>query len=101
MSGRNTRFKKDKNYNKKLIKNLRKNNLAIEINNILDKTVKEMYEIYISNAIPEYSLNNDLIKLKKKENDNDNINKYENIASKLIEIVINKKSRNRWKLLYK
>ena len=101
VSGRNTRFKNDKNYNKRLIQNLRKNILAIEINNILDKTVKEMYEIYISNAIPEYSLNNELIKLERKENDNDYIHKYENIASKLIEIVINKKSRNRSKLLYK
>lgn len=98
VSDRNTRFKNDKNYNKKLIKKLRTNSLLIEVNNILNKTVKEMYEIYISNTIPEYSLDNDLIKLKQKDNDNDYVLKYKSLAENLIDIIINKKSRNCSKL---
>ena len=57
-----------KNYNIKQIDMLIKNNEAKDIINILNKSVKDMYEIYISQnkAIKEFHIDNDLVKIEKR-----------------------------------
>ena len=72
-------------YNKKQIKSLYEKNEAKEIINILNITVKEMYQIYISNQIPEYNFENDLcniIKENDKESEEERI-KYKNKVKKI------------------
>ena len=64
LSNRCTNYSKDSN--KKLIDSL-KNSKDKEIKGLFDKTVKEMYEIYISNTIPEFNLNKDLEKIKQED----------------------------------
>jgi len=64
LSNRCTNYSKD--FNKKLIDSL-KNSKDKEIKGLFDKTVKEMYEIYISNTIPEFNLNKDLEKIKQED----------------------------------
>ena len=72
-------------YNRKQIKSLYEKNEAKEIINILNLTVKGMYQIYISNQIPEYSFENDLSKIIKedvKESEEERI-KYKNKVKKI------------------
>ena len=73
-------------YNRKQIKSLYEKNEAKEIINILNITVKEMYQIYVSNQIPEYSnFENDLcniIKENDKESEEERI-KYKNKVKKI------------------
>ena len=83
--------KMDKKYNKKNIDILIQKNEAKEIIQLLNKTLKEVYEIYINKEIPEFSLARDLNILEKKEG-NYYKNRYEKIALKLI--AFQKKGKN-------
>jgi hypothetical protein len=83
--------KMDKKYNKKNIDILIQKNEAKEIIKLLNKTLKEVYEIYINKEIPEFSLVHDLNIIKKKEG-NYYKNRYEKIAQKLI--AFQKKGKN-------
>ena len=77
LSDRITEYSKD--YNRKQIKFLYEKNEAKEVIEIMNLTVKEMYEIYISNKIPEYNLEKDLnniIKEKDQETSEEEGNKY-------------------------
>lgn len=93
ISDRCTTFKDNKNFNKKLIDDLRKNSDAVEINDILNQTVQEMYEKYISNTIPEFNLDNDIKKIETKEDDEDFITLYRKKALNLIKNLKEKKGR--------
>ena len=89
LSDRHTKL--DKKYNKKNIDILIQKNEAKEIIKLLNKTLKEVYEIYINNEIPEFSLAHDLNIIEKKEG-NYYKNRYEKIALKLI--AFQKKGKN-------
>ena len=82
-----------KNHNQKQIQNLIKNNEAKEIIDILNTTVKDMYEKYIdkNDTIPGYNLENDLKKIEQR-NGKEYAEKYKITALNLIEI-LNKKGR--------
>ena len=84
--------KMDKKYNKKNIDILIQKNEAKEIIKLLNKTLKEVYEIYINNEIPEFSLAHDLNIIEKKF-ENYYMNRYKEIASKLI-VTYKKKGKN-------
>ena len=94
VSDRSTKYEKD--FNKKIIDEIRKNKKAIEINSMLDKTVKQMYELYQSNTIPEYNLNNDL-KLDE-ANDENYISVLKDKASDFINIINNTSGKKKWKI---
>ena len=81
------------NYNIKQIKKVMQKGKPKEVINILNKTVKEMYEIYIgkNEKIPELNLENDLVFIEKR-NGKEYMEEYKRIAFNLIEI-INKKGR--------
>jgi hypothetical protein len=49
-----------KDYNRTQIKSLFEKNVAIEVIEIMNSSVKEMYEIYSSNKITDYNLESDL-----------------------------------------
>ena len=68
LSERCSTFHDKKNYNKEQIEKLYEKNKAKNVINILDKSLKEMYRIYImeNNGMKEYNLKYDLIKKKKK-----------------------------------
>jgi len=83
--------KMDKKYNKKNIDILIQKNEAKEIIQLLNKTIKEVYEIYINDEIPEFSLAHDLNKIEKKEG-NYYKNKVKEIALQLI--AFQKKEKN-------
>ena len=89
VSERNSTYKKD--FNKKLIENLRKNNKNEKYESLLDKTFGEMYQIYKSNTIPEYSLDKDLSLIETDDEDYNALLKYK--AQYFIETIINKKGR--------
>lgn len=76
-----------KNYNKVQIGIVIKNNEAKEVINILNTTMKDMYEIYIGEIkkIPQFHLDNDLVKIEKR-NGNEYVKEYKRIAMNLIEI---------------
>lgn len=93
ISDRCSTFKDNKNYNKKLIDDLRKNSKDVEINDLLNQTVQEMYIKYISNIIPEFNLDDDIKKIKIKENDKDYIDLYRIKAINLIQNINEKKGR--------
>ena len=93
ISDRCSTFKDNKNYNKKLIDDLRKNNKDVEINDLLNQTVQEMYIKYISNIIPEFYLDDDIKKIEIKENDKDYIDLYRIKAINLIQNINEKKGR--------
>jgi len=99
-------------YNRKQIKSIYKKNEAKEIINILNLTVKEMYQIYISNQIPDYNFENDLSKIIKEEDEEENEeiededkkdeqeeykdkykSKVKDIASNLVEFIFRKKAK--------
>ena len=86
----------DKNYNKNKIKELREKNEVKEVIQIFEKTVKELYEEYISedNKIKGFNLDEDVknIEKKYKDKDEDYPVKFRNTAMKLIEI-LSKKGR--------
>ena len=71
-------------------------NEAKEVIEILNLTVKEMYQIYLSNTIPDYNLENDLehaIKEDEEESEEDRVkykNKVKEIANDLINFVFRK-----------
>ena len=93
ISDRCSTFKDNKNYNKKLIDDLRKNSKDIEINDLLNQTVQEMYIKYISNIIPVFNLDDDIKKIEIKENDKDYIDLYRIKAINLIQNINEKKGR--------
>ena len=68
LSERCSTFHDKKKYNKEQIEKLYEKNKAKNVINILDKSLKEMYRIYImeNNGMKEYNLKYDLIKKKKK-----------------------------------
>ena len=82
-----------KNYNITQIEMVIKNNEAKDIINILNKSVKDMYEIYIdeNKKIEEFHINNDLIKIEKR-NGKEYVKEYKRIAINLINI-LNKRGR--------
>ena len=94
--------KSPKEYNREQLKLLYEENKAKEVIEIMDLTVKEMYEIYLSGKITDYNLENDLIgstkNKEKKEEDikngkngqekKENI-EYENIFKNKSENLIN------------
>ena len=94
LSDKITQYSKD--YNRKQIKSLYEKNEAKEVIEILNLTVKEMYQIYISNTIPDYNLENDLehaIKEDEEESEEDRVkykNKVKEIANDLINFVFRK-----------
>ena len=82
-----------KNYNKEQIENIIKKNEAKEVINIFNTTVKDMYEIYIGEIkkIPEFHLENDLVKIEKRNGD-EYTKEYKKIALNLLDI-FNKRGR--------
>ena len=82
-----------KNYNIKQIEMIIKNNEPKDIINIFNKSVKDMYEIYIdeNKKIEEFNLDNDLIKIGIR-NGKDYAKEYKKKALNLINI-LNKRGR--------
>ena len=74
----------NKDYNKNNIEKLYKKNKPEEIIKLLNKTIKEAYEIYINDEIPEFSLYNDLKEIEK-NNGIDDANIFKARAKKLME----------------
>ena len=74
----------NKDYNRNNIKKLYKKNKPEEIIDLLNKTIKEAYEIYINDEIPEFSLYNDLKEIEK-NNGIDDANIFKARAKKLME----------------
>ena len=74
----------NKDYNKNNIEKLYKKNKPEEIIKFLNKTIKEAYEIYINDKIPEFSLYNDLKEIEK-NNGIDDANIFKARAKKLME----------------
>ena len=68
LSERCSTFQDKKNYNKEQIEKLYEKNKAKNVINILDKSLKEMYRIYImeNNGMKEYNLKYDLIQIEQK-----------------------------------
>ena len=99
LSSKYTKFEPD--YNKKRIKNLYEKKEATKVIDILEKSVKYMYEIYINNIkIDGFgTLEDDLIVLRKemeqdKEKDIDQyLIKYEKTAKNFEKIILSKKPR--------
>jgi len=73
----------NKDSNKNNIEKLYKKNKPEEIIKLLNKTIKEAYEIYINDEIPEFSLYNDLKEIEKKDGIDD-ANIFKARAKKLI-----------------
>ena len=73
----------NKDYNKNNIEKLYKKNKPEEIIKFLNKTIKEAYEIYINDEIPDFSLYNDLKEIEK-NNGIDDANIFKARAKKLI-----------------
>ena len=85
--------KHSQDYNKTQIAFLKKQNKYKEVIKILNLTVKEMYEKYISNEIVEFNLENDLIEVGKKDGD-EYKNMYQEIAKELIYLLNKKAEKN-------
>ena len=68
LSERCSTFHDKKNYNKEQIEKLYEKNKAKNVINILDKSLKEMYRVYImeNNGMKEYNLKYDLIQIEHK-----------------------------------
>ena len=67
LTNRITGFPKD--YNRTQIKSLFEKNEATEVINIMNSSVKEMYEIYRSNEITDYNLESDLNEISEKNDE--------------------------------
>ena len=93
LSSKYSRFKNEKDFNKKLINKIIKENKAKEVIEIFNSTLVEMYEKYISNEIADFCLNADLDEIKKK-NEKKYVEEFEEKAKRLIKI-INKKEREK------
>lgn len=95
LSNRYSNFlrKNSKDYNKKRIDWLKKENKAIEVIDILNTIVRDMYEKYIKNEIDEFNLENDIAKI---EDEEKNGIKYKDLfketAKNLIDI-LNRKGK--------
>ena len=74
----------NKDSNKNNIEKLYKKNKPEEIIDLLNKTIKEAYEIYINDEIPDFSLYNDLKEIEK-NNGIDDANIFKARAKKLME----------------
>ena len=98
ISRRNSIFIKEhsKNQNKVVIESLIKDNKEKKVIELLNLTLKEFHGKYINNEIAEFSFENDLKKIEKKEG-KDYKDKYEEIALKLIDIIEQKgeKAKNK------
>ena len=70
LTNRIRRFPKD--YNRTQIKSLLKKKEATEVINIMNSTVKEMYEFYSSNEITDYNLESDLNEISQKNGKEEN-----------------------------
>ena len=81
--------------NKKIINDIIEENKAFELIDIfINKTLKDMYEIYISNNVSDFCLKNDIEKLSKKnEYDQNYLNEYEKKAKHFISIIQNINSK--------
>ena len=88
ISRRNSIFIKEhsENQNKVVIESLIKDNKEKKVIKLLNLTLKEFHGKYINNEIAEYSFENDLNKIERKEG-KDYKDKYEEIALKLINII--------------
>ena len=89
--------KLEKFYNKKIINKIIKENKALELIDIfINKTLKDMYEIYISNSIDNFCLKNDIEKLSKKnEYEQEYLKDYETKAKNFVSIIQGKNSRKK------
>ena len=88
-------LKKLENFsNKKIINKIIKENKALELIDIfINKSLKDMYEIYISNSIDNFCLKNDIEKLSKKnEYEQEYLKDYETKAKNFVSIIQGKKS---------
>jgi hypothetical protein len=85
-----------KNWNKNAIKKILKENKDTELVDILNnKTLKDMHELFISNAIPDFCLKNNLEEISKEYPDEKKfVDNYKETAEKMIEKINKKKSRN-------
>ena len=91
-------LKKLENFsNKKIINKIIKENKALELIDIfINKSLKDMYEIYISNSIDNFCLKNDIEKLSKKnEYEQEYLKDYETKAKNFVSIIQGKKSKNK------
>ena len=79
------------NHNEKQIEKLYQQKESNECTELLDYSLSKAYELYISSTIEEFSLKNDLEKLKgKKKEKADYIEEFKKIAMNLIEILSRK-----------
>ena len=96
LSGRCSTFENKKNYNKIQIETLIEKNKAKEVISLLNKSLKDMYEIYISNdsniKFEGYNLENDLEQIILK-NGQEYASKYRTTAINLLDIIDNKKKK--------
>ena len=91
-------LKKLENFsNKKIINKIIKENKALELIDIfINKSLKDMYEIYISNSIDNFCLKNDIEKLSKKnEYEQEYLKDYETKAKNFVSIIQGKNSRKK------
>ena len=88
ISKRNSNFLRThpKDYNKKKIETLKKENKEKNVIEILNLTVKELHEKYIKNEIPGLNFENDLIQIEKKHGI-EYKDKYEKISLELKDII--------------
>ena len=82
-----------KDYNRNQIDLLYKKNKMKEVIELLNLTVREMYEIFTSNKIADYNLENELNKIQKEEG-REYYEKYKNKAEKLI-LILEGKDKNK------
>ena len=93
ISKRNSNFltNHSKDYNKVVIETLIKENKEKNVIRVFNLTLRDIYEHYINNEIPEFNFENDLIKIEKKEGKEYKY-RYEEIMLEL-EDIINKKGK--------
>ena len=89
----------EKNYNEKIIKFVYDKKKEKDVINILDKSVKEMWKIYINNDNNTFSgfktLKDDIETMKKNGESNEFINKYEKVSREFESIFINIRERRK------
>jgi hypothetical protein len=81
------KFKKmNKDYNKNNIDKLYQDDKAKDIIELMNKTLEDVYEMYINDEIPIFNLTHDSNEIKEKENEgNDYIERYKKKALELID----------------